>query len=189
MPWYVRTWWAEASKTWLSGKGSSDIFFMFLRGGSDIFFMYLRGGSTLFYIYINRWNVAKQHTHFSIMLWSNISTLFIKCWPGPCVELSNYYQTSVGHCFFIGYRPMGKGRVASRWMIELFLPLSVMCAKGGGQPFFLTLKGGGQAFFSTDSGGGQSFFSHFWDLPQWWNHLSAARSLTSIFNVDLHWLT
>ena len=42
---------------------------------------------------------------------------------------------------------MGKGREASRWMIELFLPLSVMCAKGGVKHFFQLIQGGGSHFF------------------------------------------
>ena len=151
-------------------------YFSWTWGGVRHIFHVPEGGSTLFYIYINRWNVAKQHTHFSIMLWSNISTFFYKmlarslCWGVKL--LSN----KCWPLFFIGYRLMGKGREASRCLIELFLPLSLMCAKGG-STIFLNPERGGSSFFLSDSGGGQSFFSHFCDLPQWWNHISAAWSL------------
>ena len=36
--------------------------------------------------------------------------------------------------------------------------------------------------------GGQTFFSHFCDLPQWWNHLSAAWSLISSTSYVFKWL-
>ena len=59
---------------------------------------------------------------------------------------------------------MGKGREASRCLIELFLPLSLMCAKGG-STIFLNPERGGQAFFLTDSGGVSHFFHIFVIFP------------------------
>ena len=137
-------------------------------GGSDIFFMYLRGGSTLFYIYMNRWNVAKQHMHFSIISWSNIRTFlimsrsnirtfsvcptpFLKRWLCPCVEMLNYYWTRVGHCFFICDLLMGKlpgrgGRILCGWL-NVFSRWALFVRKGGSTIFFNPQRGGVKHFF------------------------------------------
>ena len=72
-----------------------------------------------------------------------------KCWP----------------LFFIGYRLMGKGREASRCLIELFLPLSLMCAKGGSTIFFNPERGGSSIFFCWFRGGSVIFFHIFVIFP------------------------
>ena len=121
-------------------------------------------------------NVAKQHTHFfgmphpffetlAMSLHWDVKLLLNKSWP-----LLFYLWSSDGEAGRGGRILCGWLNVFSRW--ALFV-------RKGGSTIFFNPQRGGQAFFLTDSGGGQAFFSHFCDLPQWWNHLSAAWSLNS----------